>query len=220
MPPSTETPEIEVTSRAELREWLAANHTRTTGVWLVTFRKAEGMNHVPYAAVVQECLCFGWVDSLPRKKDDARTMLWIAPRRPGSNWSRINKAHVATLQATGLMTAAGQAAIDRAMADRTWTALDDVEDGILPPDLLAALDSAPGMQAVWDAYPPSVRRGALEVLLNARRPATRAARIAVILENAQRGERPFQWRKPQAKPVSDPGSAADQPMPRADRAEE
>lgn len=197
-------PEIEVRSRAALRQWLEDHHTSPDGVWLVTFKAAERDLCVPYVAVVQECLCFGWVDSLPRRKDDARTMLWIAPRRPGSNWSRINKAHVASLQAAGLLTAAGQAVIDRAIADGTWTALDDVEDGVLPPDLLSAFEGAPGTRAVWDAYPPSVRRGVLEVLLNAKRAATRAAKIAVILGHAQRGERPFQWRKPQGNGVTDP----------------
>lgn len=188
------TEEIEVTSRAALRDWLATNHGRSAGLWLVTFKKAAGDRYLPYEDIVQECLAWGWIDSLPRKKDDLRSMLWIAPRKPGSAWSRVNKAHVATLQAQGLMTPAGRAVVDRARADGTWDALDAVEDGVIPPDLAAAFEAAPGTRAIWDSWPRSVTRGALEILLNAKRPATRAARIAAILDAAARGERPFQWK--------------------------
>ena len=187
------TEEIEIPSRAALRDWLAAHHGRKTGLWLVTYKKAAGDLHLPYPQIVQECLAWGWIDSLPRRKDDLRSMLWIAPRKPGSNWSRVNKAHIATLEAEGLLTPAGRAAVDRARAEGTWDALDAVEDGVIPPDLAAAFDAAPGTRAIWDGWPRSVRRGALEILLNARRPATRAARIAAILDAAARGERPFQW---------------------------
>jgi uncharacterized protein YdeI (YjbR/CyaY-like superfamily) len=190
----TGTPEeIEVTSRAALRDWLAQNHGRTKGVWLVTFKKAAGDRHLPYEQVVQECLAWGWIDSLPRKKDDQRSMLWIAPRKPGSAWSRVNKAHVDTLIAQGLLADPGRAAIARAQADGSWTALDAVEDGAIPPDLAAAFDAAPGTRAVWDGWPRSVTRGALEILLNAKRSETRAARIATIIACARDGTRPFQW---------------------------
>lgn len=187
-------PEIEIRSRAALRDWLTAHHTQPTGVWIVTFKKSEGSLHTPYPDIVQECLAFGWIDSLPRKKDDRRTMLWIAPRKPGSNWSRVNKGHVATLEAAGLLTAAGHAAIARARADGTWDALDSVEDGLVPPDLAAAFAAHPGTESVWVSWPRSVRRGALEILLNARRPETRAARVAAIIDSATTGTRPFQWR--------------------------
>ena len=117
--PLADAPEVEVRSRAELRAWLAANHRQPAGVWLVTHKKSEGGRHLPYEEVVQECLAHGWVDSLARAKDERRSMLWISPRRKGSNWSRVNKAHVERLEAQGLMTPAGRAAVERAKADGT-----------------------------------------------------------------------------------------------------
>jgi uncharacterized protein YdeI (YjbR/CyaY-like superfamily) len=186
-------PELEVRSRAELRAWLAGNHQTSSGVWLVTYKKSEGPLYVSTQDIVQECLAHGWVDSLTRGKDDRRSMLWISPRRPGSNWSRVNKAHVERLEAEGLMVPAGRAAVERSKADGTWTALDGVEALEVPPDLAQALDGPLG--AVWDGWPRSVRRGVLEILLNAKRPMTRAAKIAAIRDAAQAGERPFQWRK-------------------------
>jgi len=193
--PLDDAPEVEVRSRAELRAWFGANHARPKGVWLVTHKKSGGDLHLPYEAVVRECLCFGWIDSLGRAKDGARTMLYVAPRKAGSNWSRVNKAHVEALAAEGLIAPPGRAAIDRAKTDGTWAALDGVEALEVPPDLALALDAA-GARAVWDGFPRSVRRGALEVLLNARRAVTRAAKVAAIAEAATQGERPFQWRRP------------------------
>ena len=79
---------IEVKNRQELRNWLEGNYARTIGVWLITYKKSSKY-YLPYRDVVQECLCFGWIDSLPRKLDKARTMLYISPRKQGSNWSRV-----------------------------------------------------------------------------------------------------------------------------------
>ncbi|SDE42661.1 YdeI/OmpD-associated family protein [Limimaricola pyoseonensis] len=193
--PLEDAEEVELTSRAALRDWLAANHARDRGVWLVSYKKAAGDRYLPMGEIVRECLCWGWVDSLSRGKDDLRSMVWIAPRKPGSNWSKINKDHVAALEAEESMQPPGRAVIDRAKADGTWTALDEVEAGVVPRDLEAALTARPGTRAVWDGYPRSVTRAALEQLLNARTPATREKRIRAIVEAAEAGERPFQWRK-------------------------
>ncbi len=184
--------EIEIASRTALRDWLAQNHRRDRGVWLVLWKKAAGEKYLPIGEVVRECLCWGWVDSKSRGKDDLRAMIWIAPRKPGSNWSRINKDHVAALEAEGLMQPSGRALVERAKADGTWTALDEVEAGIVPPDLAAALDAAPEARAVWDTYPRSVVRAALEQLDVAKTAATRDRRIGIIVAAAAAGERPFQ----------------------------
>ncbi len=192
--PLTNAEEVEVRSRAELRDWLGANHARPTGVWLVHHKKSSP-HYLPMGEIVRECLAWGWVDSLSRGKDGTRTMHWIAPRDPNSNWSRINKDIVAELEAVGLMTAAGRALVEAAKANGSWTALDDVENLVLPDDLRSAFDHAPGTEDVWNDWPRSVKRAALEVLLNAKRPATRQSKIATIVDCAVRGERPFQWRK-------------------------
>jgi uncharacterized protein YdeI (YjbR/CyaY-like superfamily) len=139
--PLDDAPEVEVRSRAELRAWLSANHARRTGVWLVTHQKAQGAAHVSYEKVVLECLAHGWIDSLGRAKDEARTMLYLAPRKPGSYWSRPNKERADRLEAEGLVTSMGRAVIDRARADGTWTALDGVEALEVPPDLADALEA-------------------------------------------------------------------------------
>jgi uncharacterized protein YdeI (YjbR/CyaY-like superfamily) len=149
---------------------------------------------VPYDDLVEEALAFGWVDSLPRKLDDERTMLLMSPRKPGSNWSAVNKGRVEKMTAAGRMHPAGQAKVDQAKADGSWTALDAVERLEVPEDLRAAFDARPGAAAAWDGFPRSVRRGVLEWILNAKTPATRAKRVSETAEKAARGERANQWR--------------------------
>ncbi|MDD9922023.1 MAG: YdeI/OmpD-associated family protein [Boseongicola sp.] len=185
--------EVEVLSRADLRSWLENNHTRTNGIWLVHHKKLSG-HYLPMGDIVAECLAFGWVDSLSRGKDDLRTMHWIAPRKHGSNWSAVNKRIVADLEATNLMTEAGRNAINAAKADGSWSRLDSVERLEIPDDLANAFEKQPGSLSNWDAFPRSVKRGALEILINAKQPSTRVRKIEEIVSCSARNERPFQWR--------------------------
>ncbi len=180
-------------SRAEWRAWLAEHHGRDRGVWLVRYKKATGRPTLTTDEVVEEAIAVGWIDSVPKKLDAERSMLWVSPRQPGSNWSRLSKRRAERMEAAGQMTEAGRAAVDRARDDGTWTALDDVEDLVVPADLGAALDARPPARDEWDAFPPSARRGILEWVLNAKRDATRAGRIEETARLAQRGKRANQW---------------------------
>ena len=175
--------QVEVKKRAELRNWLTENYARTAGVWLVTYKKSSE-HYLSYQKIVQECLCFGWIDSLPRKLDEARTMLYISPRKQGSNWSKVNKDYVTNLQAAGLMHPAGLAKIIRAKQDGSWTFLDDVEALILPEDLKLAFEGKAIALSNWENFPRSVKRGILEWIKNAKKPATRAKRIADTVDKA------------------------------------
>ena len=186
-------PRIEVASREALRQWLADNHRRGEGVWLVTHKKGADA-YIPYDAIVEECLCFGWVDSRPRALDEARSMRYIAPRKPGSAWSRVNKARAETLIAEGRMAAPGLARIEAAKADGAWTFLDDVDNHIAPDDLLAELDRHPGARANYDAFPPSSKKIILEWIKTAKRPETRRKRIVETAEKAARNLRANHYR--------------------------
>jgi uncharacterized protein YdeI (YjbR/CyaY-like superfamily) len=131
--------------------------------------------------VVDEALCFGWIDSLPRRLDADRSMLLLSPRKPGSGWSKVNKDKVARLTADGRMAPAGLAKVEAAKADGSWARLDAVDALAEPDDLVAALDADPAARANFDAFPRSSRRGILEWIVNAKRPETRAARIATTV---------------------------------------
>jgi uncharacterized protein YdeI (YjbR/CyaY-like superfamily) len=187
---------VEVTSRAALRAWLEANHGRSQSVWLVTYKKAAGDRHLPYDAIVEEALCFGWVDSLPRKLDAERSMLLLSPRKAGSAWSAVNKARVEALAVAGLIAAPGLAKIEAAKADGAWTRLDGVERLEVPADLAAALAALPPAADNFAAFPRSTRRGILEWILQAKRPDTRAKRIEETARLAAQNVRANQFRQP------------------------
>lgn len=177
-------PWLDVPDLATLRAFLAASHGSAAGVWLVLPTKASGRPTLPIGDVVDELLCWGWIDSQVRAIDSTRSRVLATPRRPGSGWSKVNKDKVARLEAAGRIAAPGAAVIARARADGSWSALDEVETLVPPPDLQAALDACPPAAAFWARFPPSSQRGILEWLAAARRPATRAARVAAIVEKA------------------------------------
>lgn len=186
---------IEPATRAAWRSWLCQHHRQGDSVWLVNWKKTSGKQAFTMDEAVEEALCFGWIDSLPRKLDEARTMLLISPRKPKSAWSAVNKARVERMIAAGLMTSAGLAKIEAAKADGSWDKLNSVDTLIAPTDLAHAFRRHEGSKAQWDAFPPSVRRGILEWLDAARTEVTREKRLEEIASLAARGERANQWRK-------------------------
>ena len=178
---------------AQWRAWLRKHHARTEGVWLVAWKKATGRPQVGYDALVTEALCWGWVDSKANALDAERSMLWFAPRKPKTGWSKPNKERVERALAEGRMQPAGLAKVEAAKADGSWAKLDAVEALEVPEDLAAALAAYPPAAAHFAAFPRSVKRGILEWIVNAKRAETRAARIADTAQKAQRNERANQW---------------------------
>ena len=199
--------QVQVETLAQWRDWLTRNHATSPGIWLVTWKKTSGRPHLGYDDIVEEALTFGWVDSQPRTVDGQRSARLLTPRKPGSNWSRLNKQRVERLLAAGLMQPAGLAAVAAAKANGRWTALDQTETLAEPADLAAALDADPAAHRHWNAFPRSARRAILEWVGNARTGATRQARIERTVSDAARGIRANQWRQP--KRPAGPGSAAD-----------
>lgn len=194
MPRSEPPDRVHPGSRARWRQWLEAHHTQTHGVWVVFWRKASGHPDMTYDEAVEEALCFGWIDSKPRALDADRTQLWFAPRKPGSGWSGPNKRRIERAIAADRMAPAGLEKVNAAKADGSWHLLDAVEALEIPPDLAAAFTQHPGAALNFSKFPPSARRGILEWITQAKRPDTRARRIATTAELAGRGERANQWK--------------------------
>jgi uncharacterized protein YdeI (YjbR/CyaY-like superfamily) len=115
-------PKVVVTasSPAEWRGWLAEHHDTATEAWLVIPHKNSGIPGPTHTEAVEQALCFGWIDGLRQKHDAHSSRQRFSPRRPRSGWSQPNRDRVARLIEQGLMTEAGQAAIDRAKANGTW----------------------------------------------------------------------------------------------------
>ena len=181
---------VGLTDRASWRDWLEEHHLRDTGVWLVSFKKTTGKPRVEYDDAVEEALCFGWIDSVVHTLDAERAMQLFTPRRARSPWSQSNKLRVERLLAAGLMRAGGLAKIEEAKRDGSWDVYAAAESLELPADLRAAFDAGPpGARSRFDAFSPSSRRAILWWVHSAKRPATRARRIAEVVDEAAHGRR-------------------------------
>lgn len=184
--------EVLAESASAWAAWLAANHARSAGVWLITWRPATGRPTLAYEDAVVEALRFGWIDSRAAPSRAETSALWFAPRRPGSAWAATNKARVARLEAEGRLEAAGRRVIEQARADGSWTILDGPEALQVPDELAGAFERHPGSRATWDSFPRSVRKAHLTAIAVAKRPATRAQRIETIAAEAEAGRRAFE----------------------------
>ena len=182
-------PLIHPSTIGEWRDWLTRHHHDTDGVWLARWKKASGKTPLDYAQIVEEALCFGWIDGVTNTLDDGRQAQLLTPRRRGSGWSPSNKERVERLVADGRMTAAGMRVIEAAKADGSWSMQDAAEALIEPPELAAALDANPAARRHWDAFPRSPRRALIWWVMSAKRPETRQRRVTTIVEEASRGRR-------------------------------
>jgi uncharacterized protein YdeI (YjbR/CyaY-like superfamily) len=115
-------PQLSFASAAEWEAWMEANHDSSDGVWLKLAKKGSGIPSVTLAEALEVCLCFGWIDGLRKALDDHYYLQRYTPRRPRSNWSRINVSKVEELTAAGRMRPAGLAEVERARADGRWDA--------------------------------------------------------------------------------------------------
>lgn len=191
MPPTPELDFFYAPDRTTWRDWLARHHATAPGVWFVFYKKYTGQPTLSYGEAVEEALCFGWIDSLPQKMDDGRHALKFTPRKPRSVWSKINKLRIEKLLETGQMTPAGQAKIDAAKLDGSWTELDDVEEMRVPNDLAEALAANETAQRNFEGYPPSLKKPILYWIQSAKRPETRQTRIEKTVAAAEAKKNPL-----------------------------
>jgi len=182
-------PIYHVETRPQWRSWLEHNHGSTRGVWLCSWRTGTGLPRCPYPEVVEEAICFGWIDSTATLLDDDRGLQLITPRKAKSPWSRLNRQRGADMEERGLMTDAGRAAIDGAKANGWWTISDQVEDLEEPADLATALARNAQARANWNNFPSSARKQMLWWIISASRDTSRAKRIARVVADATRGQR-------------------------------
>lgn len=175
-------------SRKTWRAWLTKNHTTSNGVVLI-FTKQSAGGTFTYDDMVEEALCFGWIDSTARRIDDTKTSLYFAPRKLKSNWSKPNKDRVEKLIKRKLMTPAGMKMIELAKQTGTWDALNDIDNLVIPTDLAHALKTHHPADTNFSAFPPSAQRMILQWILSAKRPETRVTRILTTAELAKANKR-------------------------------
>ncbi|BAV06471.1 Uncharacterized conserved protein YdeI, YjbR/CyaY-like superfamily, DUF1801 family [Filimonas lacunae] len=181
-------------SRLQWRQWLQENHHTRESIWLVYYKKQSGQPTVQYQEALEEALCFGWIDSTKKSLGDDRFMQFFCRRKPTSVWSKINKEKVQRLIETGYMEPAGLACIEKAKQNGSWVILDEVEELVVPKDLLTALKKIPGAKDYFLCLSNSVKKSILQWLVLAKRPETRQKRILEIAELAGVRQKPKQFR--------------------------
>lgn len=181
-------------TRSQWRKWLEKNHSASPGIWLIYYKKDSGKRRFDYADAIEEALCFGWIDSLPRKLDDERAMLKFTPRKPKSIWSKLNKQRIEKLIEQKLMTIAGINKIEEAKKNGSWNTLDSsdfhADNNSLPDDLKKVLDKNKKALANFLAFPPGYRKRFLFWIDSAKTPGTKAARIKQTLLMAATNKKP------------------------------
>jgi uncharacterized protein YdeI (YjbR/CyaY-like superfamily) len=177
---------------AAWEKWLDANHAKSKGVWMQIAKKASGLSSATYQEALDVALCYGWIDGQKRPFDERTWLQRFTPRGPRSIWSKINTGKADALIKAGRMRAAGLAAIDAAKASGRWESAYQAWSNLdVPPELQAALDASPNAKAFFETLRGANRYGVIFRVQTAKKPETRAKRIADFVARFERGETLF-----------------------------
>lgn len=174
---------------AEVESWFAQNHETSTGIFVVLSKKGAPVQLVANADVLDIALRYGWIDSQSRRLDEHHFLLSYTPRRARSPWSKVNRVKAEAMIAAGTMEPAGLAAVEQAKANGRWdTAYAGSAEFETPPDFLDALADHPEAAAFYETLTKQNRYAVYFRLNEAKRPETRARRIATFIAMFERGE--------------------------------
>ncbi|MHB8576306.1 MAG: YdeI/OmpD-associated family protein [Dehalococcoidia bacterium] len=189
MPAFADLPVLFCGTPAEWQRWLAENHATTPGVWLQIAKKAASVASVSYDAALELALCYGWIDGQKQAQDVEFWRQKFSPRGPRSLWSAINREKATRLIAAGQMQPAGLRAVEQAQANGRWdAAYTPQRTAEAPADLLQALAANAEAQAFFATLSGVNRYAVLFRIQTAKRPETRAARIAQFVSMLARHE--------------------------------
>lgn len=183
-------PELYFPRDLEWREWLDVNHEHHTGgVYLIMYKLEAKIPTMRWEEAVRVALCYGWIDSTVKNLGGPKRRQYFCPRNPKSVWSALNKRYIDEMEPLGLIHESGWKAINIAKENGSWSALDDVENEVIPPELKAAFDANPLAWENYQSFAPGYRKSYLYWLFNAKREATRAKRIEEIIAFCEAGKK-------------------------------
>ncbi|CAM3677034.1 YdeI/OmpD-associated family protein [Sphingobacterium prati] len=184
---------ISINTKEEWRQWLTLHHHTEQAVWIICNTKNSGLPAVAWSELVDEALCYGWIDSTRKAIKVGTFKQLFSRRKPRGTWSRVNKEKIERLTAMGLMTEAGLEAVRLAKENGSWSVLDSVESLQIPADLENTFKSFPGSAVFFDGLSKSVKKMMLQWIALAKRPETRIKRILEIAEQAASQKKPKQF---------------------------
>ncbi len=172
--------------QADFRAWMEEHHATAGEVFVGFHRKASGRGGLAYREALDEALCFGWIDGVRHKHDEASYKQRFTPRRKGSKWSKVNLARFAELRDKGLVAPAGAAAFEAYDGSPTGYSF-EAEQVPLAPGYLARLQANEAAWAYWESRPPGYRRTATHWVMSAKQEATRERRLAALIADSEAG---------------------------------
>jgi uncharacterized protein YdeI (YjbR/CyaY-like superfamily) len=190
MAPKRELPILEPADREQWERWLEANHDKSPGVWLkLTKKAARTPSGLTRDQALEEALRFGWIDGQVAPFDEICWLQRYTPRGPRSKWSQINRQSATKLIEQGRMTPAGLAQVRAAQADGRWDAAYEPQSrATIPPDFQAELDRNPKAKEFFESLKGANRYAFLYRIADAKRPETRARRIAQFVAMLNEGK--------------------------------
>ena len=177
------------------RDWLEKNHETEQSVWVIFYKKGSDTPSISWSDSVDEALCFGWIDSTAKKRDEESYYRYFSQRNSKSIWSKINKEKIEKLIKTDMMTPAGLEMVRIAKENGSWDTLNEVDDLVVPDDLQEAFDDNPTAFEHWEAFPPSSKKIILYWIMSAKREATRSKRIKETVDKAEQNIRANHYRQ-------------------------
>jgi uncharacterized protein YdeI (YjbR/CyaY-like superfamily) len=181
-------------TRKAWRSWLKKNHAALQSVWLILYKKGTGKPSLTYSEVVEEALCYGWIDSKPNRRDEESYFLFIAPRKPKSAWSALNKKRIEQLLGKNKIAPAGMQKIEAAKKDGSWQALDKIEALEMPVLLKKAFAKNITGLTNFSRFPSGTKKQIYQWIESAKTTPTRIKRITETVMLAEKNIRANQWK--------------------------
>ena len=176
---------VEIETASQLRDWMFANHTQKESIWLVTYKKHITQKYVQHDDILDELICFGWIDGIMRKIDENKVMQLISPRKV-QHWAKTYKDRYARLEKKGLIENAGKESVLKSKKNGSWNFMDDVDALIKPPDFVKVLEEYSNALSNFNAFGVSSQRFILRWIKIAKTTQTRANRIREVAELADK----------------------------------
>ncbi|AUC85077.1 hypothetical protein CW731_07140 [Polaribacter sp. ALD11] len=174
-------PELYFKNDVEWRSWLSENHTLSEGVYLIFYKVENEEASMRWEEAVKVALCFGWIDATVKSLGNGKRRQYFCKRNTKSIWSALNKKYIEVLISENLMHKKGLEIIEIGKQNGSWSALDEVEKGIIPEDLQLEFNTNKVAFANYKNFAPSYRKNYLYWLYQAKREATRQKRITAII---------------------------------------
>jgi uncharacterized protein YdeI (YjbR/CyaY-like superfamily) len=179
-----------LTTQRDWRDWLSRNHNKESAAWLVFFKKHTGKPTLEYDQVVEEALCFGWIDSIIKKLDDEKYARKFTPRKTNSRWSKLNKLRVNRMTEQGRMTKFGLAKVEAAKKSGLWDKTDRPQISYeIPEELKRALKKNSRAKAFFEQLAPTYRRHYIAWIQVAKRQETKNRRVKEAIASMEQGKK-------------------------------